>query len=93
MEKEYDKDDIDFGAIEGDFFGFLKEKDWDSCNAIIDNLRDMKEYEKGLEFCRSLCKARMMNNRLPSDYENEGKKEGKKRLVAQLEENNGLEVW
>lgn len=65
MEKEFNKADIDFGAIEEDFYGFLEERDWDSCNAIIDNLRDLGEYSKGIELAKRLTARKMT---VPADY-------------------------
>jgi hypothetical protein len=69
MEKEYNKDDIDFDAIIGDFNGFLAEKNYDSCNSIIDNLADMKEFQVALALCMERCKAIMQDRMtLPSEY-------------------------
>lgn len=56
-------------AAEGDFMGFLEEKDWDSANLVIDNLADMKEYPKALELCMKRCAAIMKDRMtLPADY-------------------------
>lgn len=64
----YNNTDI-LEAAEGDFYGFLKEKDYDSCNLIIDNLFELKEFEKGLELCMKRCAA-IMKDRMtvPAGY-------------------------
>lgn len=51
-----------------DFDGFLKERRWDDCNAIIDNLGDMGEYTKGIELAKRLCAAKL---RVPDGYGDE----------------------
>lgn len=48
-----------------DFDSFLRKRNWDNCNAIIDNLRDMKQYELGIQLAKRLCAAKMT---IPADY-------------------------
>lgn len=66
MEKEYNENDMDWNALEGDFYGFLEEKNWDAANVIIDNLAELKEFEKGLEFCMKRCAAIMKDRMILS---------------------------
>ncbi len=90
MEKEYN-DNIDYGAIEGDFMGFLEEKDWEGADAVITNLADLKEFPKALELCMKRCAA------IPADY-GEEKKDWRGKPVktyghAEFEADNGFDVW
>lgn len=48
-----------------DFDIFLREQYWDGCNAIIDNLRDLGEYTKGIELAKRLTARKMT---VPADY-------------------------
>lgn len=48
-----------------DFDGFLKERNWEGCNAIVDNLRDLGEYSKGIELAKRLTARKMT---VPADY-------------------------
>lgn len=57
---------IDYDAILGDFDGFLKERNWEGCNAVIDNLRDLGEYQKGIELAKRLTARKMT---VPADYD------------------------
>lgn len=51
--------------IEADFDSFLARQEFSNCEAVIDNLRDMKKFEKGIELAKRLAAARM---RVPTDY-------------------------
>lgn len=48
-----------------DFDTFLYQRDFKNCDAVIDNLRDLGKYEKGIELAKRLTAAKM---RLPDDY-------------------------
>lgn len=51
-----------------DFDGFLKERRFSECESIIDNLRDLKQFSKGIELMKRLTAARM---RVPDGYGDE----------------------
>lgn len=73
MEKEYNENSFDWNALEGDFYGFLEEKNWDAANVIIDNLAELNEFEKGLELCMKRCAAIMKDcMTVPADYGEKG---------------------
>lgn len=52
-------------SIEGDFDTFLGNRDWEGCNVVIDNLRDMGKYEKAKQLLVRLHARKMT---VPADY-------------------------
>lgn len=92
MEKEYKDYEMDWNALEGDFHGFLEEKNWEAANVIIDNLAELKEFQKGLELCMKRCAAIMKDRMtLPSEY-GEEKKTFMPALVKDRENGGEMEV-
>ena len=72
MEKEYNRGDIDFNAILGDFESFLEKRDYEQCNAVIDNVAELKDYPVALGMCRAMCRQQMKDRMtLPADYGDE----------------------
>ena len=93
MEKEYNKDDIDFGAIEGDFHSFVSQGNFEGAEAILDNLKDLGEWEKATELLIPFFKAKMMKRMVvPADYGEEKKKTFMPCLVKDRENGGEMEV-
>lgn len=53
---------------EADFDSFLARREFSNCEAVIDNLRDMKKFEKGIELAKRLAAAHM---RVPESFREE----------------------
>lgn len=67
--------------LEADFDGFLRKRDFRNCEAVIDNLRDMRQYTLGLLLARRLAAACMT---VPDGYgEEDGMGEAKEREIQE----------
>lgn len=77
-----------------DFDTLLSAKEWDACNAIINEVAySYKKYEKALELCVKRCAA-IMKDRMtvPAGYGEEKKKTFMPALVKDRENGGEMEV-